>query len=107
MHADVFGQRHRPVPGELAGIFDQLPRVSTFVLGPIGVVEVAPAVVDVIDDEPRDGSDVLYHGQRVSFEWQSRQARSRTAAVRDGTVMRAKTVRLESVGGFVRAGRMN
>ena len=53
------------------------------------------------------GAMLLYHGQRVSFEWQSRHARSSTAAARGGTFMRANRVRLGSLGGLLRAGRTN
>src|SRR6478609_503065 len=52
------------------------------------------------------GATPLYHGQVVSFEWQSRQARFRTAAASAGTVIAAPIVRAGSVGGFVRAGRI-
>src|SRR6478609_3063486 len=52
------------------------------------------------------GATPLYHGQVVSFEWQSRQARFSTAAASAGTVIAAPIVRARSVGGFVRAGRI-
>src|SRR5947207_2378691 len=51
------------------------------------------------------GATFEYHGQRVSFEWQSRQARSRTASASGVTRAIAFIVRAGSVGGFVRAGR--
>src|SRR5580765_5780447 len=52
------------------------------------------------------GATPLYHGQVVSFEWQSRQARFSTAAASAGTVIAAPIARAGSVGGFVRAGRI-
>src|SRR5678815_4031499 len=52
------------------------------------------------------GATPLYHGQVVSFEWQSRHARFSTAAASAGTAIAAPIVRAGSVGGFVRDGRI-
>src|SRR5262245_22555884 len=53
------------------------------------------------------GATLLYQGQRVSFEWQSRQARSSADATCAGTGRIRSRLRSGSVLGFVRAGRMN
>src|SRR5262245_13879011 len=51
------------------------------------------------------GATLLYQGQRVSCEWQSRQPRSSTSWTSVGVCATAINVRAGSVGGLVRAGR--
>ena len=51
------------------------------------------------------GTTLLYHGHRVSLEWQSKQLRFRTAPTSGGTVAAAWTDCAASIGGLVLSGR--
>src|SRR2546421_10693067 len=53
------------------------------------------------------GATLLYHGQVVWFEWQSRKARSKIAATSGATCTCACMVRSGSTAGLVLAGRTN
>src|ERR1043166_407113 len=52
------------------------------------------------------GATCEYQGQTVSFEWQSRQERSRTASASGVSCALARSVFDASTGGFVIAGLM-
>ncbi|HZP33849.1 MAG TPA: hypothetical protein VFB23_10865 [Candidatus Acidoferrales bacterium] len=53
-----------------------------------------------------NGATLLYHGQRVWSEWQSKQPRRNIPSIWGGTDIIASSVREGITVGFVRAGRI-